>query len=311
MKILFLLLTCHLFTYTSGHPRWLFDLPICTGLGDRLGHIISLSALAHLGSNNSTVLMEWCTDAQRAAGTNPLHKAYIPGWTGWEYPLDTLRAHITLPSNVELFPEGTFPNQPYGLVTFGHTAPAIQGISMTSTLYWKALRLAEADWSPNDYLQAYRRAGKELTSIHSTCTDSYVLVHFRCPDHNTHMRDDLSFCTRRVLRRLHEAGVSMKVISNNYTIASRWMRGLPAIQMMQGGSAYTDMQLVLGAAGIVQHASEGWSSYTSVPAMAKGIPLMNTYTGRDHRFDYFMQFGDLPEEFFSCRQIKRFMAAVV
>jgi hypothetical protein len=83
------------------------------------------------------------------------------------------------------------------------------------------------------------------------------------------------------------------------------------MQIMEQGTAWSDMQLALGAAAIVQHASEGWSSYTSVPAMAKEIPLINTYKGMRHRYSFFTQYGDLPPEFYSCKQIRTFVRIAV
>jgi hypothetical protein len=290
---------------------WLYDISICTGLGDRLGCIISLSALARL--NNATVFMEWCEDAQRAVLANPLHLKFIPQWTGYKYNLNSVLEHITLPDNVQFFPGGRPPAVPYKLVTLNHQAPAIEGIPWTRTLYYKALKFADGPWSKDDYEQAYLHAGKEITSKAGRYAQEkpYVLVHFRCPDHNTHQRDERSFCTRRVIRRLHAAGVNMKVISNNYTLTSLWMERLPAVQTVKEGEPWMDMQLSLRAAAIVQHASEGWSSYTSVPAMAKETPLINTYKGDRHRYSFFEQYGDLPAEFFSCKQIKRFVNIAV
>lgn len=286
----------------QGETSWLFDTPICTGLGDRLGMILSLSALAHL--NNSTAWMEWCHDAQRVSVLNPMHLAYIPGWTGWQYPLETVLNHITFPSNVKFFSDGHRPATPYELVRLNHLAPAVQGIPQTSTLYWKAFKFSDRQWPAEDYRRAYMEAGRGVNSK-KTLADPYVLAHFRCPDHNTHRRDETSFCTRKVFRRL--GGMRVRVISNNHTLTSMWLQGVEGVQIMDQGTAWDDMQLILGASAIVQHASEGWSSYSSVPAMAKGIPLINTYKGGGHRYSFFLQHGDLPPEFFTCRQIRRFV----
>ncbi len=103
----------------------------------------------------------------------------------------------------------------------------------------------------------------------------------------------------------------MKVISNNHSFSMQWLKGLPSIQLVHSRSAFHDMALALSAVAIVQHASEGWSSYTSVPAMAHGIPLINTFAGRDHRFDVFASHGDVPREFYSCQQTDAFVLALV
>jgi hypothetical protein len=255
--------------------------------------------------------MEWCEDASRASIANPLHLKYIPQWTGYAFHLKTLLEHITVPSNIRFYSGLQSPSIPYRLVRLHHQAPAIQGIPLTSTLYWKALQFSDRQWTGEDYRQAYMEAGNEIKwkGRHQDTQQPYVLVHFRCPDHNTHKRDETSFCTRKVLRRLQAAGVKLRGISNNHTLSSIWLQGLDLEHILEPGSYVKDMELILGAAAIVQHASEGWSSYTSVPAMAKGKPLINTYKGNHHRHSFFLQYGDLPPEFFSCGQIKRFTQA--
>ena len=86
----------------------------------------------------------------------------------------------------------------------------------------------------------------------------------------------------------------------------QWMRGLPSVYLVHSSSTLQDVLLALSAVAIVQHASTGWSSFTSVPAMARGIPLINTFTGSNHRFDLFSQYGFVPREFYSCHKAEAF-----
>jgi hypothetical protein len=79
------------------HTHWLYERPICTGLGDRLGTIIALSALASLHNASYVIHMEWCTDNTKVLGQNPNHLHYIPHWTGYDYPIDTLYKTLRLP----------------------------------------------------------------------------------------------------------------------------------------------------------------------------------------------------------------------
>ncbi len=144
-------------------------------------------------------------------------------------------------------------------------------------------------------------------------TPRYVLVHFRAPDNNTFTvrGHESAFCTRSVLQDLHAARVYLKVISNNHSFSMQWLTGLPSMHMVHSKSAWEDMTLALSAAAIVQHASEGWSAYTSVPAMARGIPLINTFAGHQHKFDLFSQYGKIPSEFYACRQMQAFVRGAV
>lgn len=295
-----------LFYVGAYSDTWLFDTPICTGLGDRLGFVVSLSALARL-NDNATVYMEWCTDPKRAVLANPRHMVFIPGWVGYDYPLERVFERFTLPGNVRF---GAPPGG-YKLVTSHWQAPAIEGIPLTRTLYFKALRMGEV--GDADHEQAYLEAGAELRSRRNEQGEPYVVVHFRCPDSNTYNSGDAGrYCTRRVIRRLHRAGVGMRVITNDYNLTGMWLEGLEGFEVLSGGDALGDMQVILGASGIVQHAEAGWSAFTSVPAMAKQIPLINTYKGvREHRYDFFQHYGDLPGEFFSCEGAKLFYRSLL
>ena len=296
---------------------WLYERPICTGLGDRLGTIIALSALASLHNSSYVVHIEWCTDPMLVTRQNPLHLQYIPKWTGYDYPIENLHRTITLPANIRLFTAGQGTVQAgIGMIREGGVLPSWQGIMHTSTLYCQAITLGTSvgDWTTRQCETAYRKAGNQVHPIPQQTEDKpFVLVHFRSPDDNTCRigRDETPFCTPTVLRELHAAGVYMKVISNNHSFSMQWLRGLPSIQLVHSRSAFQDMALALSAVAIVQHASEGWSSYTSVPAMAHGIPLINTFTGRDHRFDMFTSHGDLPREFYSCQRTDAFVREAV
>ena len=299
--------------FTSMSEVWLYDNPICTGLGDRMGMIIALSALVSLQSTTSVVYMEWCTEPERVILSNPQFMRWVPGWIGFDYPLETVHTAFTLPANIRLFPTGSMPAHIDNLVTSNGPVPAWQGTPQTSTLYCKALVMEQAyDWTTQECVKAYRKAGGQVQPRNGSEESlPYVLVHFRSADRNTHEKDELSFCTPPVLRELHAAGLFMKVISNNHSVSMQWLRGLPSMQLVHSSSPFKDMALALSATAIVQHASEGWSAYTSVPAMARGIPLINTFTGDGHRFDMFASYGKVPSEFYSCRGLREFVRDVV
>ena len=310
-------LGCHQCANIMTHSHWLYERPICTGLGDRLGTIIALSALASLHNASYVVHMEWCTDNTKVLGQNPNHLHYIPHWTGYDYPIDTLYKTLRLPSNIRLFTsqQGINPSR-LGIVWEEGRIPANHGTVQTSTLYCNALTLYPSDkqWSSRECADAYRKAGNQLQPIQAPDRyPRYVLVHFRGADNNTYTigRDEITFCTRSVLQDLQAAGVYLKVISNNHSYSMPWLKGFPSMHITHSRLAWEDMSLALSAVAIVQHASEGWSAYTSVPAMARGIPLINTFAGRQHRFDLFAQYGPVPSEFYTCQQMQAFVRAAV
>jgi hypothetical protein len=291
------------------NTSWHYQTPICTGLGDRLGIVFSLSALASLHGDNTTVWMEWCTDPRRVVLTNERFLQYIPRWTGWEYPLDQMQSFLKMPENVRFYLTDQRPPTAKP-VTVGHDLPSVNGITQASTLYWRALRLSEDKvWSPSQYVQAYKSV--PLKPVNDA-PFSYVLIHFRGRDHNTHDRDETHFCTRQVVAMLRtKTRAHLRMIANNVSQALKWLHGLPSIEIVHHGTnAFAAMQLALNSAAIVQHASEGWSAFTSVPAMAKSIPLINTFHGHEHRHAFFAHHGGLPAEFHACKDIPRFVHSV-
>lgn len=303
--------------------NWIFYPPVCVGLGDRLGTIIALSALASLHNSSYVMHMEWCTDPMRALIGNPAHLRYIPGWTGYDFPLATLQATLGLPSNIRLFQSDQHPSHEMmdlAPVQESGIIPAWGGNLQTSTMFCRVLKMnggSEKRWTTRECEQAYKKAGEHVKPMdhhHYSADIPYVLVHFRSPDNNTcrEGRDERPFCTAAVLQELHAAGVYLKVISNNHTFSVQWLRGLPSLHLVpSGSSAFKHMAMALSAVAIVQHASEGWSSYTSVPAMARGIPLINTFTGGGHRYAHFKHYGEVPPEFHACHEKSEFVRKAV
>jgi hypothetical protein len=143
-----------------------------------------------------------------------------------------------------------------------------------------------------------------------------VVLHLRGPDKNTFSpfegaREDPDlFCTGKVVRRLLEDRVQMIVISNNATWANVLLGKRMNLQVDPVRSPLDDMSLLLGASAIVQHAWGGWSSYSTVPALAAGTPLITTFRGSPHRYSLFEQQGGLPVELFDCARKEDFFKAI-
>jgi hypothetical protein len=250
-------------------------------------------------------------EPQKAFLANPLHAQYIPNGRGYDYSLHAVKEHLALPANVQFFQRQVPALSAVRIVRIEGSAPFIQGIGQTSTLYWKAMKLTDQVWSEREYVQAYQRAGEQAL-VRRLEHAPYVLLHIRAPDDNTYFHPAFldprhSFCTRRVMRRLLRQGLHVKVVSNNHTYTSSLLRGLPSMEVVHRGSYLTDLSHITGAVGIVQQAVEGWSAFSCIPAMALSIPLLNTYMGEDHRYNYFAQYGSIPAEFHACHQLDAFI----
>jgi hypothetical protein len=76
--------------------------------------------------------------------------------------------------------------------------------------------------------------------------------------------------------------------------------------------------VLLNVTAIIQHSANAWSSYSSVPAMIRTIPLLNTWIGgpdlAHHKTSnigllrYFEDNGDCPLELTSSKQDKQISA---
>jgi len=63
-----------------------------------------------------------------------------------------------------------------------------------------------------------------------------------------------------------------------------------------------DMELMIHARGIIQHAPASWSAFSSNIAAAKSIPLLNTWKGYDKLFNHAGYSGSIPSEFLICEE---------
>ena len=288
--------------------EWVHHRNVCTGLGDRVCTLLALSAVAR--AFNVTVHMRWCTDPMSAEALGPLHMRYIPAWTGWHYPLPA-RAPTGLRVAVEEQTQGPI------IVDWASRVPPMQALQCLPRLGHELYQLPpRPPVSPADFQAAYYQAADELFPASSNRTKEEVVLHIRTRNHNTHARDERpsSFCTRAVLRMLLAAGQPVVAITDGPKRARRVL-GPAYRHLLRNASsdAWDDMARLADARGILQHASEGWSSYSGVPALARRVPLLNTFFAEtsEHRHDLFAAYGGLPPHFYRCRDARLFVAAVL
>ena len=190
--------------------------------------------------------------------------------------------------------------------------PAESGMDAVYTLAWRVMRLGDRLQSAAEFERAYRQVARPVTAKYPT--GQYLVLHMRGPDANTVQPDPTChddpdrYCTGRALHRLRKAGHHVVAISNNASWANALL--LPTGMRVYEASPYDDMALMLAARAIVQHAWEGWSSYSTVPALIAGIPVLNTYAGTINRADYFRSRGGAPKEMHTCAQLAAFVRAL-
>jgi hypothetical protein len=297
-----------------------FETSMCTGLGDRLGMLLSLAAVAR-AYNLTAVTMGWCVDPVGAFRNVPMHRQHIPGWTGYDYPLATLHEQLYLPDRVRVIASDA-PQVPGALKVSDRGSPRLPPAQGLPFLPWLAHELFAVGERPRvdraAFEAAYADAGRGLR-VRRGVPAYDVVVHLRAWDANTFVGADYApahYCTRAAVERLTEAApwLSVAVISHNRTWARKVLgRRHLRRRLLRTDGVWEDMGVLLAARrGIVQHASEGWSAFSSVPSLARGVPLLSTYSAprAAHRHAYFASFGPLPEHWMRCDALEAFVARV-
>lgn len=287
--------------------KYLFDRAICTGLGDRVGSMLTLAALARM--KGVQVVFGWCNDPSEVYSR--LHQ-HIPRWTGYNYSLTEFIKRFNPPSEIIIVERITEKHKRLPRVQWeGIGIPAEYGSDSVYTIAWKTTRLGAMKISAQSFAEAYHGVSR---SIGENARQPYIAVHLRGPDDNTYSPplnawDNLEeYCTGKVLKRLMSLNMTLIAISNNRPWANELLgKHLHAREQV---TAYDDFSLLLGASAIVQHAWGGWSSFSSVPALASQIPIINTFRGVPHRHQLFLQQGGLPIEMYNCDQQSQYMQAV-
>ena len=288
-------------------PVWRYNRTICTGLGDRLGAMLTVASLAYV--SNVHVEMQWCGDPSIIYSSQ---RAFMPKWFGFNYPLEDFLSSFKIPSNIILvkrFSEDLMPEVSYT----GNELEAQEAQDQVYTLAYMTTRIGHPV-SKEDFVRAYHIVGTQFQSTAPRpLLESYVVLHMRAFDTNTYNYgwDASLFCTHKVVANALNDGVNVVAISNDLEWAREAMTSLKKDILFINGSAFEDMSLLLSADGIIQHAPPGYSSYSNVPAMARGIPLISTYKGQHHRFKMHMEVGEIPSEFFTCSRKRSFQQRVV
>ena len=293
-----------------GRQAWQYHRAVCTGLGDRLGAMLTLAALAY--SARTMVEMEWCS----APPLDVLERIRptIPGWAGYSYPLDSFLRAFTTPSNVRLIAAPGFAPDGPKVSHHGNQQPAEEGRDQLYSLAWLTTRLRDPVEGA-DFARAYHVVGAALQARSPPRAQRpYVVLHMRALDTNTpdfYGVTQAYFCTRQAVKALVERGITVLVISNNVEWAAADLgEDSGAVVLPPTATAYDDMSLLLSADGIIQHC-RFYSSFSSVPAMARGIPHINTYSGPTHRYELFREAGSLPAEFHTCSEQDLFVNRIV
>jgi hypothetical protein len=320
MRALSHLLLSSLLIASTSAQDFLLDRPICTGLGDRVGTMLTLAALAR--HHNATVGYLWCEDPSMIYARI---RSGIPRWSGYDYNLTEFKARFRPPPEIILVSDLADPGLqrlPKVVWGQGHTPfPAEQGSDSIPNIAYLTMRfpISPAPFQTS-FLAKYREIIAPIAAAQTgetTIHGPYILLHMRGPDDNTPvfpLDGPEHYCTGKVVKALikQKLGLPVYAISNNIPWAEDLLEGRVPI-LDDSGSAYDHFSLLISAKAIIQHGWGGWSSYSSVPALISGAPMINTYDPfySHHRFRLFRSQLGLPANFYDCTQIHSFAQAVL
>ena len=148
-----------------------------------------------------------------------------------------------------------------------------------------------------DFIPACKRVGSEF-QIKSLTVDirpppKYVVLHVRG---NNKPAVSTDFITVELLRQMPQNIPAIVMtddekltdaILQDASLAKNVVR-LPK-QATKYESMMQDFNMLLGATAIIQHSPHAWSSFSSVPAMMRGIPLLSTFISeKDERRSHYV-----------------------
>jgi len=287
-----------------------FARPLHSGLGDRFGVYLSVAAIAHVTGH--VAVCGWSND---------------PAASKRDYAWRDIADRMRLPAELRILDEAAFRDfaqqhpAPLPEITFdGNALPATEGFDCVYTLAHRTMALAGFPISAEAMARAYRQVGRawevQVPYRKRFNARRYVALHLRGSDRWIAPEHRLKhFETHLVLESIPRK-LDIVAVSDDAELLDFYKALFPRLivpKRKHGGLTQdlVDLDIVMRAAAIIQHATEGWSAFSSVPAQAKGVPLLNTAVGGDfNRLDLFAERGGAPPELmpFSEANLRAFLS---
>lgn len=309
---------------------FMYDRTVCTGLGDRIGVLMTLATFSQL--YHKTIYFKWCEDALHFDGLRQLAVG-----DGYDYNLTEFKERfwgfrgVVLLNKSEADSFETLNSHIKIIDHFHSKVSANEGFDHIYTTSFKTTKLFQHHADGHMFIKSYRVVASKLLMysvlknqdiIMKNGRGKYIVLHMLgnayAPFKACQYEPGL-YCTGQVIKKIikHLQELNMQLptvyaISNNVSWAMSLIKH-SKIHFMTNTSAYDDFALLLGATAIIQHANRGWSSYSSNPAMMSRTPLLTTFkeTNQNHRYAFFKQHGPLPVEFYGCSNVDSFLHELV
>jgi len=312
-----------------------YDRTVCTGLGDRIGALMTLATLSRL--YHKTIYFKWCEDPSAIFASQ---RRYMPRWYGYDYNLTEFNERfwgfrgVVLLNKSEADSFKTLNPHVKHVDYFHGEVSANEGLDHIYTTSFRTTKLFQHQADGPMFIQSYRWVASKLLLytvlknqdiIMKNGRGKYIVLHMRGFDDNAYTPFETChdeprlYCTGQVIKKMvrHFRKLNMQLptvyaISNNVSWAMPLVKH-SKIHFVTNTSEYDDFALLLGATAIIQHANRGWSSYSNNPAMMSRTPLLTTFkeTNQNHRYAFFKEHGPLPVEFYGCSNVDLFLDELV
>jgi hypothetical protein len=256
---------------------------LTTGFGDRMSVYLTVAAAA--ATVGADVYVYWHDNPDDLGVCEVCRLAYEP-----------IRPFVRWPANMHVLRQVEFEEQTQHMDTIEYNREgllvsyhAFDGIYTTA---WRTFGLPSTlpQLSRNSFELSYRKVAREMRiecpsrECEPVSMSKFVVLHFRCGDKMHPLSD---FNTVEVLRRIpgHVPVVVVtdddKRLNEMLSVAAPFAANITRLRPIPDKlvTMIRDFAVLLNATGIIQHSTNAWSSYSSVPAMMRGIPLLNTWVG--------------------------------
>jgi hypothetical protein len=232
-----------------------------------------------------------------------------------ELLFDRIQHYVIWPQNLKILPKEKYNESEIscsGNIQYNIPGllPSYHAFDGVYSIAWKTMMLPEPlpQLQLQDFVESYRDVAKQVKiniAKHPVLKDQkYVVLHVRAGDKSTPPNH---FNTFDILCQLPQGmpiivitdsdqdlpliipDTSIPILSADTHLHSSEPSSLNIFRFPRTAERYEgvmqDFQVLLGATGIIQHAKNAWSSYSSVAAMMNAVPLLNTWMSDNPEVD--------------------------
>ena len=283
-----LLLIIYIFLLSSSHHETpstvLFQRRLPTGLGDRILVLVGAAAAAKSVNPKTTLLYHWFNERRDR-----------------NYSAELVEQALTLPSSIKIYSSNApqTATEVWDDTVWGKgRLPPAEGYDCVPELVPKTYARLQID--ANLFAQRYQELGLSLMN-HVPVNQEYIVVHVRGGD----KRERFGHCLDKSM--LSSLPFKIRVVTDDVRLAKSLVAGTITVRSR---NLFHDLEIIMGASGIIMHSPAGWSSFSAMGAFFRNIPVLTTAQD-PWRLDMFKKQGALLHRWFRCDQILDFKQSVL